>query len=405
MWRGRLDDEKAALRVLSKARPDRLAGAGLTPDKRRLLDHLAPLPAAGVSETLWDFATSKSEEYAVRRHAVRLLTAGEPPPLGRIRELLGPIKENLQAARLEAAHNGSQPDDRGKQFDGLRAVAWILPSLRTAVDGADIGLRDELEACQADLVRLARGEDRMTEQRGLEASIAQGLKLDAVRQPKGAPDPLALALLQAPATDVFWFTRLLALQAVTIRRVEGEDTTAVAQLVGPIRDDDEEHPFVRECARLCASALRDDDWRPYVWDDMATVAAGHWHGLSRDATRLIGDLVVLLNLNERSGPKAREHFGRENRLPYCLTDSPDRRELYGHGAPPSKCPLNDRDRGQACLCPYSVDYHEDGAHRELSRAFCRHQRLAAGHGVPWQPGLSRSALKTFWERMEDLARF
>ena len=59
-----------------------------------------------------------------------------------------------------------------------------------------------------------------------------------------------------------------------------------------------------------------------------------------------------------------------------------------------------------CLCPYLYEPEEQelNARRELSRAFCRHQRITA-RPVRWAPEVKSEHLREFWKRMESRARF
>ena len=104
-------------------------------------------------------------------------------------------------------------DDRTEPFEGLKVVAWMLPSLRSV---AGLGALDRrLGTYQGQLLSYA---NRLSVQRGLEASIAQGLKLDATQNPRLPNDPLALDLLRPGAGSArFWFGRVLLLEALTVR--------------------------------------------------------------------------------------------------------------------------------------------------------------------------------------------
>ena len=63
----------------------------------------------------------------------------------------------------------------------------------------------------------------MTTQAGMEASIADGLKQDAMRDPSQPVDQFALEMLDpAKRPAIFWLTRVLLVQAVA-RRCLGRD--------------------------------------------------------------------------------------------------------------------------------------------------------------------------------------
>ena len=251
-------------------------------------------------------------------------------------------------------------------------------------------------------------------QRGLEGSLAQGVKLDAACRPTETVHRVAAKLAH---DGTFWFSRLLAVQAVAIRCADGRSTDEHRDIVRSARHDP--HPFVREAASLCERALRHrrehgrGSWQRYIWKDMTEVASRTPRGLSTAATRLIGDVIIALNLNEQDHTgQLRKAFGDSHELPSCLSTSVNRHEILGAGGgPPDNCPIavNARkltgDPLTGCYCPYVNEYEAHSAvRRELSRGFCRHQRLHA-RPVPWQPRIRTRTLKEFWSRMERLARF
>jgi hypothetical protein len=164
---------------------------------------------------------------------------------------------------------------------------------------------------------------------------------------------------------------------------------------------------------LCRLAVAQRDWTPFVWTDVTEIVTGVPRELSPEATRLAADIVIALNLNAHQNAEMRERFGTAKALPGCLASGGSRDAILGHDPPPDDCPLDGRSdaqraRGSAvrCACPYlynSTNLQID-ARRELSRAFCRHQRMHAEAPV-WQQDVDIKELQRFWERMESLARF
>jgi hypothetical protein len=126
----------------------------------------------------------------------------------------------------------------------------------------------------------------------------------------------------------------------------------------------------------------------------------------------MGDIILALNLNEQGHDVHRRAFGDAADLPGCMSLSPDRRSIVGTTGAVAGCPFlgspPTNGAGPAerkCYCPYAYEYlPEAHARRELSRAFCRHQRLKA-QPLSWQPEIKTSALKQFWSDMEERARF
>ncbi|MGO9899105.1 MAG: hypothetical protein ACLP0J_05320 [Solirubrobacteraceae bacterium] len=161
--------------------------------------------------------------------------------------------------------------------------------------------------------------------------------------------------------------------------------------------------FVRQTAKLCLRALVHERPEHLLFEDLADVAAKAPHEPSVATSRLIGESLLALNLNEYGCPSAREAFGIETRLPACLAASRDRREILMFESRETDCPFAKYQPG-GCLCPYIYDPPDSGNRRELSQAFCRHQRLHAKR-LPWQSEIGVRELKRFWRGMEDLARF
>jgi hypothetical protein len=384
-WRGGL-----AERILDRARKERDLGA-IPREQIRLIEELGSIHSQRAYETLWGYATA-APDYSVRRRAMQeLLKSGGDA----VKSALGQVEQVMQAAKaFRQAHALPVRDDRCPPFADLRAVAWIMPSLRTVCRGTAASCAlDEYQQ------RLREHAEQMTTQAGMEASIADGLKQDAMRDPSQPVDQFALEMLDpAKRSAIFWFTRVLLVQAVARRCLGRDDCQSARELVAGARNDP--HPFVRATARLCTRALRRGKWEPYIWVDMTQVAAGASSPLVPEARQLIGEIVLALNMNEHAPDDVRSQFGSATALPACLEFSPNRAEILGLAAPRGECPFL---RGDKCLCPYTYHPPEDGIRRELSRAFCRDQRLNATR-LP-HSDIHVKALKEFWREMESLARF
>ena len=369
--------------------------AALAPEQIRLVREIGYLGDDAAYEALWEFAATEQGSYRVRREAVRALLGAAPDALS---IAVKRIEAAITAAETHRRQNPRDVDDRGEPFETLRAVAWLLPCLRA----------DSPEALSGYMDRLVELAESITEQRGLEGSIAQGLKLEAMWRPNEDPDDLGLEMLGhekragRPGARLarFWYSRMLLLQAVT-RRSMNDPAAFALDLIRSKRDNAAEHPFVRETARLCVLALETGSWEPYIWDDMTEVVAGVRTELTAETRQSIGDVVLALNLNDQRPAGHRLKFGSSHELPSCLQTSPDRHEILGFAPPPEGCPLRHDGR---CLCPYSYDPPASGIRRELSRAFCRDRRLRARR-LPWHSGIEPTELKEFWRELEARARF
>ena len=384
-WSGGLGE-----RILDRARKERDLGA-IPREQVRLIEELGSIHSQRAYETLWGYAT-KAPDYSVRRRAMRVLLEGGGDA---VKSALGQVEQVMRAANdFRQTHTLPVNDDRGAPFDDLRAVAWVLPSLRTVCRGTAASCAlDEYQ------LRLREHAEQMTTQSGMESSIADGLKQDAMRDAGKPVDEFALEMLdpdKRPA--IFWFTRVLLVQAVARRCLGRDDCQSARELVSATRNDP--HPFVRATARLCTRALRRGRWEPYIWVDMTQVAAGASSPLVPEARQLIGEIVLALNMNEHAPEDVRAQFGSATALPACLEFSANRAEILGLAAPRGDCAFR---RGDKCLCPYTYHPPEDGIRRELSRAFCRDQRLNATR-LP-HSDIRVKQLKDFWREMEYLARF
>jgi hypothetical protein len=224
----------------------------------------------------------------------------------------------------------------------------------------------------------------------------------------------------------FWYSRLNLLHAITLRAAHSglpRGTQKVTDLLVGEQDSPGDrreqrlrrlHPFLRVAAELCDEALRKvkeakdpKEVERYVWEDEGELVSGSPGDLVLEATQLVGDIVVLLNMNEIGDAQEREDFGRSNELPHCMQGSRDRNELFegciGADGADGK---DGADRCKFRLCPYQPAINRLSAHREISSSFCLHQRRNARAGVArrWGSRVETHALREFWGDLESKAR-
>jgi len=322
----------------------------------------------------------------------------------------------LRDADALVARGDAPVDDWHPVVAPLKQLAWVLPALRTSARHA--GDHEREQALDAALRRVLglegtlTGEGvpapndarRITEQRGLEASIAQGFKGDALRHPEEPVDPLAEALL---ASARFWYSRLNLVHALALRATAqpSEQRQRICRaLRWHARRD--RHPFVRATARLALRGVHEQlpsgsAGNRYVWDDEGVVVATRPEQLKLEASQLVGDIAVLLNMNEAADRSSRDYFGNDHTppLPVCFGRSRDRAEVFGGGGGcPDDCAFQ--------LCPYRVVSGRATAHRAISRAFCRHQQrfARARYARRWGAWISRRRLREFWGALELRAK-
>jgi hypothetical protein len=251
--------------------------------------------------------------------------------------------------------------------------------------------------------------------------LAQALALQAVSrpssdEPRGDRRAIDRRLARLAKEDPHPFVRetaRLCRRAVARRSWRSNNwTEAIDRRVTRLAQNGS-HPFVRGTARLCRRAVARRPWTSYIWLDITEIVTGVPQELSVEAAQLAADIVVALNLNAHQDPEMRTRFGAAKALPGCLGPGGARDAILGRADPPDDCPLDGRSDAERadgapvrCACPYL--YHSAdlriNARRELSRAFCRHQRMNARPPL-WQHDLETKALQRFWDRMETLARF
>jgi hypothetical protein len=322
--------------------------------RRAALEHLAQLAGPRAVQALWAFAGD--DDYDVRWTAAAKLvercSADASAPRGRDEEtfVAGAAGYEAIAAEIESslapAKRLEKPrDDWTPEIVTLKHIAWILPALRTRIALSHDHLSGRVAEHLGEL--LALEAKPVTHQRGLEASIAQGFKVDAHLNRGGGVDLDALDLLQRAR---FWYSRLCLLHAVVVRVAYGGELPRGTRRVTDLLRE-REHPFVAAAAELCERGL--DEVRRhrtpaivdrYVWADEGKLVSRRPAGVVPEAIQLVGEIVLLLNMNETGGEQEREAFGERDDLPYCIAQSADRNELtYG---------CVDEDVCTFRLCPY-----------------------------------------------------
>lgn len=393
------------------------------------LDAIRAVAALGV-ESRWDriWQYTRDNDYEVRRAASAALQDSAELAYGALRN---DIRQLLEKAARRVHAGGSletgqtpAPASNGRVEAGppsgwtmgdalsLKALGWVLPALvsglrEDSLNGQEGYVQDARRDLE-NLVALAISGDH----HGLGASVAQGFKGDAMRH---AADPtgrctgpgwvasnrrLVDEICQRRPT--FWYTRMVTYQALALYAIAAsQPKPSLDSYVWILRSED--HPFARPAARLARRALERHQvgsrrWDGMIWNDEGEVVARRPTVLTYKAARLVGDVTLLLNLNEGSGEDGKAEFGHKTDLPYCLSASPDRREVLGAGCP-SRCGWK--------ICPYEQPPpDEPNAHRGISRAFCRYETQAVRRRrtPAWQPTLKRHALERFWRELERRAR-
>ena len=349
---------------------------------------LAVIPRIRSLELKWRsgflYGRTRDPDYAARFAAAQAVAAGG---VGSFRELRPRMERRLtflkgassQELRAELSPPKTWDDDSERRTFDAAVIGWLLPALVSAeADGrrepGDL-LRDYIEVI----------EDEKTPM-GLEASFAQGFKLDAMLHPSRPPSDEAIDLL---AHARFWYSATVLLQAIARRGFAYPEARDRALTVVSDRSGGGEHPYVRKTAKLCERALKqsgsdEDGWRRFIWEDEAEVIARAANPLVPEATKLVADIVLLLTLIEqprRVGvPVMGKAAEREAKLPRCLSRRGHRKEFQ------------DGCLCDAKLCPYPTLAGTAAGRAPLSYGFCMHQASLAR-------ARSRSGSRRFWQQM------
>jgi hypothetical protein len=336
-----------------------------------------------------------------------------------------------------------KPDWRDEDVARLRALGWVLPAIvsglrehpmkppanrsnaRAAVTGGgetDVALGCPSPASEKEYRELLNSATLALEQlstlafqrehHGLEASLAQGFKRDAVHHASDPERPSGPGLVSENrrlVTDLCldnsgsWYARLTLHQALALYTIAGSSQRVAFDVYGRLLHREREpHPFVRHTAHLARRAVArhvigSRRWDSLIWADEAAVAARRPTQLDRTAVQLVGDITLMLNLKDRARNDRRSQVRHMSTLPHCLSQSRDRLEILGAGCPAS-CHYD--------LCPLTAaPVDEPSAQRSVSRAFCRAERqIARRHKPRWQRHMTKRALRKFWWEMERRAR-
>jgi hypothetical protein len=312
------------------------------------------------------------------------------------------------AGLIEAAEQSPDTKIDPQLDERCKATAKFLPHLteRLVLDGADgAGASTELLRRLFDRMRAWIAEDQGY---GLEASFGQGFKNASWHPTSGQLDAFAIDLV---ANGAFWYARAMSAQAIALQ-LEGVDndeprSAALRNALEQAADDD--HPFVAEAARLGLRGVREGRVRRYVWEDESTTVARSGIELAPATGRLLGRLVLMLNMNEqldKDDPGDQERLDRTQRavakwpaIPHCLSNP---NEFWRLTAPDAEAP----GCTAACgfeLCPYRPKTARAIAFRGTpSPAFCRLQRQHLAWADRLRPRRRRAA-RGLWRELEKVS--
>ena len=429
----------------------------------RARDHAVPAPAY---ERLFAIG-SGDESYRVRIAAAQEIGVGGDPAFDALRptlrrppELVRPSVAAAEDEHLDDVERAadtrttdSETRERSRRSETMRA--WLAPMLVGSTHDRAAQASQNLDVWLSHVGSDARMADPCLPL-SVEVALAQGFKHAANRRPEHplfraeVRDDLSERAREMLGNARFWFSRLTLVQALCLWALPetptyskhgkrpiapaGFDPEALVDRWLGLPPGEQEHPFVVEARKLAVLALETGQPERFMWIDesgvvmkVGTRAAGPgvprrhqlwippstgWSSLHPQAQRLVGDVLLLLNLAERGrDPEVRDrrlNRARRNDLPPCLTaDRTPLNPTQTIGTAKSSAPGTNCKHGCGFdLCPYPPK-GEQTYRSELSEAFCRRQQTLLGgrlhRTAPWQAALS-GELKSFWAQMEERAR-
>jgi energy-coupling factor transporter ATP-binding protein EcfA2 len=402
------------------------------------------LTAVGSEDSLAElWARAIDDDYPVKWATVEAFTDRPAEAFRALESVFGDRLEEAQrwamvAQAVDLRGNDAASEARRMFEPRFSHVATCLPGIADGLE--DVEQQERATAMLADLRMVIADLARHELALGSEASLAQGYKhaarprLVAAIGGGSAASMVPAARREAEIAELgalvrsarFWYSRLISYQAMARRAVATLALNPSDSLASDAENhiaealQDEEHPLAREAAEQALKAIRTARGRPtpaervnageaLLWhDEHLSVAFSCW-GVDPLTTRLLGDVVLILNMNEQDlGDRDRlrltqREVGTSNLMPACLSTEPDRsRLLTRDDLNPCTPPCSFR------LCPYRPESTHRHAYRgELSKAFCRTQRRTAEKlktPPPWQPNVSPQQLVEFWRELEDRAR-
>ena len=334
------------------------------------------------------------------------------------------------------------------------AKRWVARDLKS--DRRPDALLDQL---------IGHERRKVSSECGLEASIAQGFKVDALTlitavdvetPPVNVNEAVSIDKEKDQLSHAkFWYSQLNLLHAITVRVAYGvahgrgmpDDGKRHLTILGRsryVRDllqkDEPPHPYVKAAARLCDRAIdevmRDvKDFRGhegtsvarqalgrYVWGDEGVLVSQQPAELDK------GEVAHPLQASTDGGIGANRSSGLVGPAIQLVADIAvllnmnetgdveDRKTFAARPVLPY-CMEQSRDRRELfekcpgpekCdfgLCPYEPAINRPSAHREISRGFCRHQQRQATRQAArrWGSKVRTRELREAWEELEEMA--
>lgn len=134
---------------------------------------------------------------------------------------------------------------------------------------------------------------------------------------------LVATCLELATSGRFWYSRLVAVQAICLLRPDSET------ILGQVQRSDK-HPFVSAAARLCSMYAGEPDSVCWV-DESEAIRTSRFVALEPAAAVLLGEVVLLLNhLGLQEDLAHRDLDAKRLELPRCFSNA-DARESMSRG--------------------------------------------------------------------------
>jgi hypothetical protein len=336
---------------------------------------------SGRYEQLWEWA--KSGEFGVAMAAGQELILGGSEAFAEVGDGIARLVRSAQGKKLE------ELDRPWREAGGLvTLLAVFLPVWAEESSGECHSQISKLRDICLNLVEYGQ-------MGGVEASIVEGVRRALQRNPS-SPVWMQMAGLMVHCASYDARLRLVQVIAEQIQR--GRSMDSGRDMLQSLAHQDE-HPLVFNAAQLALKesrgVRRGEDASVAVWrmgDQRQPKAQAR---LSPIAHQLLADSYLLIILENQGGGTAEESdrrlkSWRSRQLPYCLSQSEDRSEIF------TGCP-------QQCgfdLCPIRFSFAARRQVSPFSVPFLRKARDLTAKKRPWAKNFRGEAAAEFWLKVE-----
>ncbi len=347
-------------------------------EKIRIVELVASATTLGQTRyrLLWHWSTQGG--YAIGISAVRALARGGSTSL---REVGGEVSRLINANRGKWLYD---PNTWVASGEVVTTLATAIPLWREHVEPVDRGTVERWNKSVLNLISAGQLG-------GVEISVVAGFEAAARESPSTDVWRDALGLLRTVRSHD---AKLRLLRLFHLNTDAMESARKIIEAFSAYG----QHPFVSFYATLLRSASASDLGTHWQGNEHAEPKAGVL--LHPNVHQMLADRYLLSALEDQGGGSDEEVARRQQawlsrRLPWCLSHSVDRKEIF------SGCPSN-CDFG---LCPIDIDALVLRRASPASPVFLQHAaELTRSRRRPWSKAFYGAKSATFWARLESAMR-